>query len=176
MPLYSLANDTPQIASSAYIAPSADLIGRVVVDEQASVWFGAVLRGDDALISIGIGSNIQDNSVVHVDPGFSCTIGAYCTIGHAAIVHGAQLADHVLVGMGATVMNGVELGEGCVVGAGALIPEGKIFEPYSLIIGAPGKAIRQYDPKTIEARKMQAESYIQRAAHFSKALKVVDAD
>ncbi|MDI1233028.1 MAG: gamma carbonic anhydrase family protein [bacterium] len=143
-----------------FIADSASVIGNVSIGDEVSIWFGAVLRGDADHITIGKQSNIQDNAVVHVDPGFPTTIGEACIVGHGAIVHGATLANNVLVGMRATIMNGVNIGEFSIIGAGALVPEGMQIPAFSLVLGIPAKIV-----KTIgEDQKLKiiknAESYV----------------
>ncbi|WP_305067708.1 gamma carbonic anhydrase family protein [Maritalea mediterranea] len=135
-----------------------------------SIWFGAVLRGDADIISIGKGSNVQDNAVVHCDPGFPALIGDYCTIGHSAIVHGCTLERGVLVGMGAIVMNGAVIGEGSIIGAGAIVTEGTKVPPFSVVLGQPGRVKKTLEVDSIEARLDQAQRYIERAQLFAAGL------
>src|SRR5829696_2387962 len=146
MPLILPYGDkVPQIAPDAYVAPNATLIGDVTIAEGASVWFGAVLRGDDEAIRIGPRSNVQDNAVIHADIGLPTIVGADVTIGHSAIVHGARIGDGALIGMGSTVLNGAKIGAEAIVGANALVSEGKEFGPRTLILGVPAKAVRELD-------------------------------
>src|SRR5262245_38084003 len=162
MPIYSLDGVEPQFEDAAtnWIAPDAVLIGRVRLCRGASVWFGAVIRGDNELIEIGAGSNVQEHSVMHTDPGFPLTIGSGCTIGHRAILHGCTIGDNSLVGMGAIVLNGAKIGANSLVGAGALVTEGKEFPERSLIVGAPAKLIRTLDDAAVERLKTTAEHYV----------------
>lgn len=143
-----------------FIADTARVFGRVKLGDEVSIWFGAVLRGDADDIVVGDRSNIQENAVIHVDPGFPVNIGAECIIGHGAIVHGASLANNVLVGIHATVLNGASIGEYSIIGAGALVPEGAVIPPYSLVLGVPGKVIKQVSPEQKEKINKNAESYV----------------
>ena len=145
MAIHRLGDSTPQLAQGCWVADTASVIGNVIMAGDVSVWFGATIRGDNEPISIGAGSNIQDNAVLHSDPGSPLAIGANCTIGHQAIVHGCTIGNDTLVGMGATVLNGAVIGRNCLVGAGALVTEGKIIPDGSLLLGAPGKVSRQLD-------------------------------
>jgi carbonic anhydrase/acetyltransferase-like protein (isoleucine patch superfamily) len=156
----------PRVAADAYLAPNATLIGDVTIEAGASVWFGAVLRGDDAPIRVGAGSNVQDNAVLHADPGFPATIGAGVTIGHGAIVHGATVGDGALIGMGATVLNGARVGAGCVVGANALVAEGKEFPPRTLLLGVPARVARELDDAAAARARAGAEHYRERARRY----------
>jgi len=173
MPLYEFNGARPQLSATGrfWIAPSADLIGSVTVQEEASIWFGSVLRGDNEPITLGKRSNVQDGCVFHTDPGFPLTIGEYCTIGHRAILHGCTIGDGTLVGMGATVLNGAKIGENSIVGAGALVTEGKEFPPNSLIVGAPGRVIRTLDENGMAMGRMGAENYFQRWQQYAKSFK-----
>lgn len=175
MPVYQLDNISPQLPPDGtyWIAPNATVIGDVVLEQKSSIWFGAVLRGDNDRISIGTGSNVQDNAVIHADPGFPAVIGANCTIGHNAIVHGCTLEDNVLVGMGATVLNGAVIGAGSVVGANALVTEGKVFPPGSLIVGAPAKAVRSLTEEQIAGFGGAARNYQSNQTRFAKGLKQI---
>ncbi len=147
MTIYSLDGVTPDLPDSDdyWIAPDANVIGKVRIGEGASVWFGATLRGDNELIDVGPGTNIQENCVLHTDMGYPLMIGANCTIGHKAMLHGCEIGDGALIGMGATVLNGAKIGAGSLIGAGALITEGKEIPEGSLVMGAPGKVIRTLD-------------------------------
>lgn len=159
MTLYALADRAPQIDPDSWIAPDANLIGGVIIHAGASVWFGATLRGDNEDITLGEGSNIQENSVLHTDMGFPLMIGAGCTIGHKAMLHGCIIGENSLIGMGATVLNGAKIGRNCLIGAGALITEGKEIPDGSLVMGAPGKIVRSLDDKAIEGLRMSARGY-----------------
>ena len=175
MTLYSLGSHTPLLPQDFFwIAPSAAVIGRVRLGAEASVWFGATVRGDVEDISIGAGSNIQDNAVLHADPGFALRIGRKCTIGHAAIVHGCTIGDNSLVGMGATVLNGATIGANCLIGANALVTEGKTIPDGSLVMGAPGKVVRQLTAEEIAGLTRSADHYIRNARTFSEQLRAVE--
>ena len=173
MPLYEFDGKRPVLPEdgSAWVAPSADLIGDVHVGSEASIWFGVVIRADNTPIKIGSRSNIQDQCAMHSDPGAPCTVGDGVTIGHHAMLHGCTVGDNSLIGMGATVLNNAVIPENCVVGAGALVTEGKVFEPGSLIVGVPAKAIRKLDHETIESLKMSAAHYVAKSRTFMNSLK-----
>jgi carbonic anhydrase/acetyltransferase-like protein (isoleucine patch superfamily) len=155
--IFTLDGATPEVAADAWIAPGARLIGQVILRPRSSVWFNAVLRGDREAIEVGEGSNVQDGCVLHTDPGWKLTIGANCTIGHMAILHGCIIGDGSLVGMGATVLNGARIGRGVLIGAGALVTEGKEIPDNSLVIGRPGKVARVLDPAEIAGLLDSAE-------------------
>ena len=142
MTIYALGASKPDIELDSWVAPSADLIGKVRISKGSSVWFCAVLRGDNEMITVGEGSNVQDGCVLHTDKGAPLNISRNCTIGHKAILHGCQIGEQSLIGMGAIVLNNVVIGAKCLIGAGALIPEGKVIPDGSLVVGAPGKVIR----------------------------------
>lgn len=156
----------PQVSKNVFIAPNATVIGNVVLSEGSSIWYGAVLRGDNDLISIGENTNIQDLSVVHVDPGKPVHIGKNCTVGHRAIIHGAHIGDNVLVGMGAILMNNVKVGKNCIIGAGALITEGKEIPEGSLVLGYPAKVVKQLSEEQIIAIQTNADVYVKNAKKF----------
>lgn len=176
MPLYEFNGKSPRlpIDGFAWVAPSADVIGDVALAESASVWFGAVIRADNTHISIGARSNIQEQAVLHSDEGIPCTVGEGVTIGHHVMLHGCTIGDNTLIGMGATILNRAVIPENCIVGAGALVTEGKTFEPGSLIVGVPAKAVRSLDEKTIEGLKQSAAHYMKKSAMFSSGLKRID--
>ncbi|WP_343343893.1 gamma carbonic anhydrase family protein [Sphingomicrobium sp. XHP0239] len=174
MTLYSFDDSRPKIAADAWVAPSADLIGDVHLAARASVWFGAIIRADNTPIRIGEDSNFQDGAIGHSDPGAPLTIGARVTVGHAAILHGCTVEDEVLVGMGARILNGAVIGAGSIVGAGALVTEGKKYPERSLIVGAPGKAIRTLDEEAIEKIRLNAAHYVAKAARFRSGLERID--
>jgi len=163
----------PQIHPTAWVAPTAVLIGRVIVGPRANIWFGAVARGDNEPIVIGEGSNVQENSVLHTDMGFPLTIGANCTIGHKAMLHGCTIDDGSLVGMGATLLNGAHIGAGSLVGACALVTEGKAIPPGSLVMGSPGKVVRELDEAARQRLLKSAEGYQANAARFAAGMKII---
>ncbi len=173
MSVYRLGEDAPEVAASAYVAPSAAVIGKVILAEHATVWFGATLRGDNETISIGAGSNVQDSAVLHTDPGFPLTVGAGASIGHQAMMHGCTLGAGSLIGIQAIVLNGAVIGEGCLVGAGALITEGKVFADGSLIYGAPAKLVRQLTAQERENLLEVAANYAARGAYYRKHLHAI---
>ena len=171
MPLYAIDGSQPSLASGAWAAPSADLIGDVRLAAGASVWFGAVIRADNTPILVGEDSNIQDGAIGHSDPGFALTIGARVTVGHQAILHGCTIADDCLVGMGARILNGAVIETECIVGAGALVTEGKTFPAGSLIVGAPARAIRQLSDAEKQALRVSAAHYAEKAARYAEQLR-----
>ena len=173
MTLYALDDESPQIDPSAWIAPTAVAIGRVRLGPRASLWFGAVARGDNEWIEVGEGSNVQENVVMHTDMGFPLTIGAGCTIGHKAMLHGCTIGENSLIGMGATVLNGAVIGRNCLIGAGALITEGKEIPDGSLVMGAPGKVVRQLDEAAIARLEASALHYAENAARFAAGLRPI---
>lgn len=176
MPLYALGPLRPQTPAqgSYWVAPDANIIGQVEIGEDVGIWFGATLRGDNEPIRLGAGTNIQENTVIHVDPGFPVTIGEGCTIGHGAIIHGCTIGDNSLIGMGATVLNGARIGRNCLVGANALVTEGKEFPDNSLIVGSPAKAIRVLDDAAIEGLKRSASHYVKNWQRYAMQLTKLD--
>jgi carbonic anhydrase/acetyltransferase-like protein (isoleucine patch superfamily) len=171
MAIYQLDDLSPQLAAGAWVADSAQVMGNVLLGEDASVWFGAVVRGDTETITIGQGSNIQDTSVLHADIGMPLTIGRFVTVGHQVMLHGCTIGDESLIGIGAIVLNGAKIGKNCLVGAGALVTEGKEFPDGSMIIGSPAKAVRQLTPEQIAGLKLSAQHYILNAQRFKSGLK-----
>ncbi len=174
MTVYALEDLIPEIHETAYISPGAHVIGQTTLAEQSSVWFGTTIRGDNAPIRIGARSNIQENSVLHVDPGNAVTIGEDVTVGHQAMLHGCTIGDGSLIGIQAVVLNGAKIGKGCLVGAGALVTEGKEFPDNVLILGSPAKVARELTEKDVERLKMSAASYVMRAAQYREKLKSLD--
>ena len=176
MPIYSLHGVKPTLPAEGryWIAPDANLIGDVRLGEDASVWFGAVLRGDNEPIVIGARSNIQDLCTLHSDMGSPLTIGEDCTVGHNVTLHGCTIGDGSLIGMGAVVLNGARIGRGSIVGARALITEGKEFPDHSLIVGAPAKAIRTLDAEATTALLGSAAHYIENWRRYAAGLKRID--
>lgn len=171
--IWQLDGTAPDIDPTAWIAPGAHVIGRVRLAAATSVWFGATLRGDNELIDLGAGSNIQENSVLHTDMGYPLTIGTGCTIGHKAILHGCTIGDNSLIGMGATVLNGAVIGRNCLIGAGALVTEGKVIPDGSLVMGAPGRVTRQLDEDAIARLRASALGYQHNARRFAAGLREV---
>ncbi|MBN8414409.1 MULTISPECIES: gamma carbonic anhydrase family protein [Halomonas] len=167
MTLYRLGGASPDIAADAMVMDEATLIGDVQLGADVSVWPGAVLRGDNAPILVGAGSNLQDGCVVHTDPGEPVTIGQRVTIGHLAMLHGCRIGDEVLVGMNATILNAAVIGEQSIVGAGALITSGKRFPPRSLILGSPAKRVRELTEEEVESVKTNAQVYIDKIATYA---------
>jgi carbonic anhydrase/acetyltransferase-like protein (isoleucine patch superfamily) len=163
---YRLGSDEPAVATDCFVAPNATLIGRVTMLAGASVWFGAVLRGDAEPITIGPGSNVQDNAVLHTDPGFPLTIEDNVTIGHLAMVHGCTVGAGSLIGMGATVMNGATIGKNCLIGACSLITEGKVIPDNSVVRGSPGKIVGQVSDAHLAMLAATAKSYQDRAQRY----------
>lgn len=173
MTIYALGDKAPLIDKTAYVAPNANVMGDVKLEAGASIWFGAVLRGDNDLIQIGKNSNIQDNSVLHTDPGIALIVGEGVTIGHRVMLHGCVIGDNSLIGIGATVLNNAKIGKNCIIGAHALITEGKVIPDNSMVVGAPGKIIRTLTDAQIAMLKMSAAIYVKNAARFRTDLKAL---
>lgn len=173
MTLYALDGIAPEIADTAWVAPDANLIGKVTLEAASSVWFGATLRGDNERITIGAGSNVQENCVLHTDIGYPLVIGANCTIGHKAMLHGCVIGAGALIGMGATILNGAVIGEGSLIGAGALVTEGKVIPPGSMVLGSPGKVVRELSAEVRASLIKSAEGYQANAARFRSGLRAV---
>jgi carbonic anhydrase/acetyltransferase-like protein (isoleucine patch superfamily) len=162
MPIRALGERRPQLDATAYVADGAQVIGDVVLGPDTSVWFNAVLRGDTERITIGAGSNVQDGAILHADPGFHCTVGTGVVTGHGAVLHGCQIGDHCLIGMGAVILNGARIGAESIVGAGALVAEGKAFPPRSLLLGTPARVVRQVTDEDLEGITAGARHYQER--------------
>jgi carbonic anhydrase/acetyltransferase-like protein (isoleucine patch superfamily) len=177
MPLYEIDGRRPSLPQdgSSWIAHSADVIGDARIGQEVGIWFGAVIRADNTPIIIGNRTNIQEGAMLHSDPGSPLTIGAGCTVGHHAILHGCTLGHNVLVGMGATILNDAVIGDNCLVGAGALVTEGKNFPPGSLIIGAPAKSVRALEAQVIAALEKSASAYVSKQRLFAMQLAPVSA-
>lgn len=174
MSVHALDGVVPVLpAEFCFIAETAVVIGDVLLGEDAGIWFGAVLRGDNERISIGPATNIQDNCVLHTDMGFPLSIGAGCTIGHSAVLHGCSIGDNSLVGMSVTVLNGAVIGRNCLIGAGALITEGKQIPDNSLVVGAPGKVVRLLTDSEVEGVRQSARHYVDNARRFAAGLRGV---
>jgi carbonic anhydrase/acetyltransferase-like protein (isoleucine patch superfamily) len=170
MSIYQLGEHAPQLDATAFVADSATLIGKVTLEANASVWFGATLRGDNERITIGENSNVQESSVLHTDMGYPLSIGKNVTVGHQAMLHGCTIGDGALIGIQAVILNGARIGRGCLVGAGALVTEGKEFPDNMLIIGSPAKAVRQLTEEDVARLQGSAASYVQRAQLFKTQL------
>ena len=166
MTSYSFENITPKIKETSFIAPSANLIGRVKIGEKSSVWFNTVLRGDMESITIGDESNIQDLSMGHADPGYPLVVGNRVTIGHNCVVHGCKIEDDCLIGMGAVIMNGVSIGRGSIIGAGAVLLEGMEFPEFSMVVGSPAKVKKIYDESILERIRESAKIYVKRSISY----------
>jgi carbonic anhydrase/acetyltransferase-like protein (isoleucine patch superfamily) len=161
---------SPELAPSAWVAPGAYVIGDVALGDESSVWYGAVLRGDTEPIRIGDRTNVQDGCILHADPGFPAIIGEGCVVGHKAVVHGCEVGDNCLVGMGATILNGAKIGDGSIVAAGAVVPEGREFPPRSLIVGVPAKRAGDVTDEQAADIERGASEYVERAASHRESL------
>ena len=170
MTLYALADARPEVSPDTWVAPDANVIGKVTLGPEASVWFGSTLRGDNEMITVGRGSNVQENCVFHTDMGYPLTVGEDCTIGHKVMLHGCTIGDNSLIGMGATVLNGAKIGKNCLIGAGALITENKVIPDGSLVMGVPGKVVRELDAQAIQQLTASAKHYAENAARFRRDL------
>lgn len=172
MTIYALGSIHPILPETGdvWVAPDANVIGKVTLGVASSIWFQATLRGDNEMITVGAGSNVQEGSVLHTDMGFPLTIGANCTVGHKAILHGCTIGEQSLIGMGATVLNGAKIGRNCLIGAGALITEGKVIPDGSLVMGAPGKVVRDLDAKAIDGLLASALRYQANAQRFAQEM------
>jgi carbonic anhydrase/acetyltransferase-like protein (isoleucine patch superfamily) len=175
MPIYALDDATPDLPPEGdyWVAPTAVLIGKVRLLKGASVWWGCVLRGDNDWITIGENSNVQDNSVIHVDPGQPVTVGANCTVGHRAILHSTTVGDGSLVGMGSTLLNRSRIGKNCLVGANTLVTEGKEFADGVMILGAPARVARELNEMELAGLKMSAAGYVHNHQRFARGLREV---
>lgn len=171
MAVYALQDTVPQVHGSAWVADSATVIGNVRLEADASVWYGAVIRGDNEAITVGRGSNVQDGSVLHTDHGFPLTLGEGVTVGHQAVLHGCSIGDGSLVGIQAVVLNGARIGRNCLVGAGALVTEGKEFPDNSLIMGSPAKVVRELTPEQAHRVRQSAVNYVANAARHRDGLR-----
>jgi len=172
MPLYAIDGIMPELDTDCFVAPDAVLIGRVRVKKGASIWFGAVLRGDNDWITVGEGSNVQDLSLIHADPGQPVEIGGGVTIGHRVIIHSAAVGGNSLVGMGAILLNGARIGANSLVGAASLVTEGKTFEDGQMILGSPAKAIKPLTEAQVAGLSLSAETYVANAKRYRESLKL----
>jgi len=175
MTLYALGDLRPTLPDSEdyWIAPDANVIGNVIIEESASIWFGCTLRGDNEAITVGAGSNIQENCVLHTDLGFPLNIGAGCTIGHKAMLHGCTLGENTLIGMGATILNGAKIGKNCLIGAGALVTEGKEIPDGSMVLGAPGKVVKELSEQVIQGLRGSALHYQENMRRFRSEMRAL---
>lgn len=176
MTIYSLADKKPQLPPKGeyWIADNAVVLGNVILGPGASVWFGATVRGDNDPITIGENTNIQDGSVLHSDPGSPLTIGRDVTVGHKVMLHGCTVGDNSLIGIGAVILNRAQIGKNCLIGANALIPEGKVIPDGSLVMGQPGKVVRELDASQIAALTMSAHHYVQNWKRYAAELKAAE--
>jgi carbonic anhydrase/acetyltransferase-like protein (isoleucine patch superfamily) len=170
MSVYRLGDVVPVVASSAYIAPNAMVIGNIVLAENSTVWFGATLRGDNEIISIGASSNVQDGCVLHTDPGYPLSVASHVSVGHQAMLHGCTVGEGSLIGIQAVVLNGAVIGKGCLVAAGAVITEHKVFADGTLILGAPAKVVRELSAEERQNLYKAAEHYAARGAYYRNQL------
>jgi carbonic anhydrase/acetyltransferase-like protein (isoleucine patch superfamily) len=175
MAVYRLAEHTPHVAPTAWVAPGAHVLGRIELADGVSIWFGAVLRGDNEPIRIGVDSNVQENAVLHTDPGHPLVIGRGVTVGHHAMLHGCTIGDGSLIGIQAVVLNGARIGRECLIGAGALVTEGKEIPDRSLVVGSPGKVVRQVTDEDIARIQAGVVSYRERAALYRQQLHRIEA-
>lgn len=171
--IYALDNGVPQYGENVYIAPTATVVGDVVLGNNVGIWFGAVLRGDNERILIQDGSNIQDCCILHTDPGCPLTVGANVTVGHKAVLHGCTVANGTLIGINAVVLNNVYIGKNCLIGANALITDGKVIPDDSLVVGSPGRVVRKLNEKEIAMLKRFNKSYIDKIARYKSSFKEV---
>lgn len=170
MPIYSLDGVRPDIADNAYVAPSAQIIGNVKMADHSSVWFGVVIRGDNDLIEIGARTNIQDNSVLHTDPGIPLIIGDGVIVGHRVMLHGCKIGENTLIGIGATILNGAVIGKNCIIGAHSLITEGKVIPDGSMVVGSPGRIIKSLTEQHFQMLRVNSEVYVANAKRFNQNL------
>jgi carbonic anhydrase/acetyltransferase-like protein (isoleucine patch superfamily) len=174
MAIYQLDDRIPQVDATAWVAEEAQVMGNVHLHANASVWFGAVLRGDTESITVGEGSNIQDGSILHADDGLPLTVGKHVTVGHMVMLHGCTIGDESLIGIGSVILNGAKIGRNCLVGAGSLVTEGKEFPDGSMIMGRPAKVVRELTPEQIEGLRWSARHYVDNSQRFRTGLKRLD--
>jgi carbonic anhydrase/acetyltransferase-like protein (isoleucine patch superfamily) len=171
MAIYQLGEHTPDIDSSAYVADTANVIGKAKIEANASIWFDVTIRGDNELITISENSNVQEGCILHTDPGFPLTVGKNVTVGHQAMLHGCTIVEGSLIGIQSGILNGAKIGRNCLVGAGALVTEGKEFPDNSLIIGSPAKAVRTLSEEDIARMHRNTANYVKRGQLFKQELK-----
>lgn len=172
--IYSLGDKTPSIDSQSWIAPNAIVIGDVEIRRDASIWFNAIVRGDCDKIVIGEGSNIQDGAVLHTDPGVKLAIGKHVTVGHLVMLHGCEIGDNSLVGIGSIILNNAKIGKNCLIGANTLITEGKVIPDNSMVMGAPGKVVREVSEQQLQAMLAGSHHYVENWKRYAKGLKRID--
>ncbi|MBP8214124.1 MAG: gamma carbonic anhydrase family protein [Propionivibrio sp.] len=170
MPIYPLGELTPKVDPDSWIAPNATLIGQVEVAKGASIWWNCTVRGDTDLLSVGENSNIQDNSVLHTDPGIPMVVGKNVTVGHRVILHGCTIGDNTLIGMGSTLLNGSVIGKNCLIGANTLIPEGKVIPDRSLVVGLPGRIVRELTDEEVAGLQTSADRYVAQWQRYEREL------
>ena len=173
MAIFELDGNAPQLAEGAWVAESAEVIGKVELHQDVSIWPKVAIRGDNDLIQIGEGSNVQDASILHTDPGYPLMIGKHVTVGHQVMLHGCYIGDGSLIGIGAVILNGAKIGKNCLVGAGALVTEGKEFPDGSMILGTPAKAVKELTPEQIAGIHDIAGRYVKNAQRYIKTLKKI---
>ncbi|MDP1654144.1 MAG: gamma carbonic anhydrase family protein [Rhodocyclaceae bacterium] len=173
MPIYRVGEKTPQLAPSAWVAPNATIAGDVRLAENVSIWWNAVLRGDNDPITIGENTNIQDGSVLHTDEGIPLTLGRDITVGHLVMLHGCTVGDGSLIGIGSIVLNGAAIGKQCLIGAGTLIPEGKTIPDRSLVVGSPGRVVRELTNEDIARIAYSAQHYVQNAQRYQQFMEEI---
>ncbi len=171
--IYQLDDIVPQIADTAWVAPNATVIGNIRLEAESSVWFNVVMRGDNDLMTIGARSNIQDGTVIHTDTGIPMTVGQGVTVGHQAMIHGCTIGDNSLIGIQAVILNRAKIGNNCLIGAGSLIPEGKEIPDNSLVMGTPGKVIRELSDAEIRMLKASADHYVENARRYREQLRKI---
>jgi carbonic anhydrase/acetyltransferase-like protein (isoleucine patch superfamily) len=174
--IYQYEDYVPIIGEEVFIAESADVMGNVELGDRVGVWFNAVIRGDVDSITVGDGSNVQDNVVLHTDPGFPLVIGRNVTIGHCAMVHGCTIDDNTLIGINAVVLSGAEIGKNCLIGANALVSEGMIIPDNSMVVGTPARVIREVDDEMVKMLQQSADNYVNKAVSFRTKLKAISPD
>ncbi|QSS98718.1 gamma carbonic anhydrase family protein [Pontibacillus sp. ALD_SL1] len=168
--LYKYLNDFPKVDRSVFVAPGAHIIGDVEIEEESSIWFNAVLRGDEAPIRIGKRTSIQDNSTCHLYEGSPLTVGDEVTVGHNVVLHGCTIGYRSIVGMGSTILDGAEIGEECIIGANSLVPPGKTYPPRSLIIGSPAKVVRELNEEDFKLIQLSIDSYVEKGKQFKNQM------
>ena len=173
MPLYRYGDRVPSVHESVFVAPNASVIGSVVLSENVSVWFGATIRGDNDVITLGKGSNVQEGAVLRTDPGLTLNVGENVTIGHQAMLHGCTIGDGSLIGIQAVILNGAVIGKSCLIGAGAIVTERKVFPDRSLILGAPARVVRQLSDEDVATLLQGAALYMDRRAQFRSKLEEI---